>query len=106
MNDEKLQPLVDRLKACPSHDTGVSEKALFETWKCYRQIDLEHGDELTPSVMAALILYDDEQFAELLNEQERSQLLALAKAAIERYQQLTNPPNKLGKLIAGIIKKE
>ena len=47
--------------------------------------------------MAALVLSDEEDFAQLLNEAERSQMLALAKAALERYQQKTNPPNKLGK---------
>jgi hypothetical protein len=106
MKNQNLLPLVDRLKACPAYDTRISEKALLETWKCFRQIDLEHGDELTPAIVAALVLHDDEVFAELLSEEQNSLLFALAKTAFDRYQQLTNPPNKLGKLIAGIIKKE
>jgi hypothetical protein len=53
--------------------------------------------------MAGLILYD-ETFAQLLNEAERSQMLALAgNLAVERYRQETNPPNQLGKLIAASL---
>jgi hypothetical protein len=106
MKDQNLLTLVDRLKACPAYDTNISEKALLETWTCFRQMDLEHGDDLTPAIMAALILHDNEVFAELLNEEQFSLLLALAKTAFERYQQITNPPNKLGKLLVGIIKEE
>ena len=106
MKSENLLPLVNRLQACPAQSTDFSEKSLRETWKFFRQINLEHGEELTPPMVAALILYDGEQFAELLNEKETSQLFVLAKTAFDRYQQITNPPNKLGKLIAGILKKE
>ena len=106
MKNNNLLALVDRLKACPAYDTSISEKALHETWNCFRQIDLEDGDAVTPAIVAALVLHDDEVFAGLLNEEENSRLLALAKTAFDRYQQITNPPNKLGKLIAGIIKKE
>jgi hypothetical protein len=106
VKNKTLLALVDKLKACPAHNPSLSKESLLETWKCFRQIDLEHGDELTPAIMAALILYDEEQFGELLNEVERSQVFALAKVALERYKKITNPPNKLGKLIAGIINQE
>jgi hypothetical protein len=106
MKNKTLLALVEELKSCPAQETGISEKALLETWKCFSQIDLEQGDELTPAIVAGLILYDAEQFGGLLGESERSQMDASAKAALERYKKLTNPPNKLGKLIAGIIKKE
>ena len=106
MKNKTLLALVDKLKACPAHNTSISEKALLETWKCFQQIDLEHGDKLTPAIMTALILYDPDQFGGLLNEVERSQIYSSAKAALEHYQKITNPPNKLGKLIAGIINKE
>ena len=100
-----LLPLVARLRACPSHDTGFSEKMLIETWGCFKQLAPEHGDELTPAIMAGLVLYDEEQFAQLLNEAERSQMAALARVALERYQQKSNPPNKLGKIIAAALKE-
>ena len=54
--------------------------------------------------MAGLILYD-ETFAQLLNEAERSQMLALAGKALERYRQETNPPNQLGKIIAATLEE-
>lgn len=46
------------------------------------------------------------QFAQLLNEAERSQMIALAKLALERYRQKNNPPNKLGKIIAAALKEK
>ena len=100
-----LLPLVEKLKACGSRDNHFSEKMLVETWNGFKQIDPEHGDQMTPAVMAGLILFDEEDFAQLLNEAERSQMVALAKLAFERYRQKTNPPNKLGKLIAAALKE-
>ena len=100
-----LLPLVAKLRACPAHDNSFSEKMLVETWNCFKQMAPEHGDEITPAVMAGVILYDEEQFAQLLNEAERSQLVALARMALERYQQKTHPPNKLGKILAAALKE-
>lgn len=106
MNPPTLLPLVARLKACPAHQHRISEKGLRETWQCFREINLEHGDSITPAIMAALILYDEASFAGLLSSAEHAQMSAAAKSALARYQQLTHPPNKLGKLLAGTIKKE
>ena len=101
-----LLPLVARLRVCPAHDNGFSKEMLIETWGDFRQLAPEEGDEITPAIMAGLVLYDEEQFAQLLNEAEHTQLVALAKVALERYQQKTNPPNKLGKIIAAAIKEK
>ena len=100
-----LLPLVAKLRACPSQGSSFSEKKLIETWGCFNQLAPEHGDEITPAMMAGVVLYDEEQFAQLLKEAERSQLVALSKMALERYQQKTNPPNKLGKIIAAALKE-
>jgi hypothetical protein len=50
-------------------------------------------------------LLHDDRFTQLLNSSEQSQLKALVQMALDRYEQQTNPPNKLGKLIAGLIKE-
>jgi len=55
--------------------------------------------------MAGLILFDEEQFGHLLTEAELSQLTALARLALERYNLKANPPNKLGKTIAASLKE-
>ena len=101
-----LLPLVEKLQACGSRDNRFSGKMLVETWNGFKQIDPEHGDEITPAVMAGVGLADEEDFAQLLNEAERSQMVALAKVALERYRQKTNPPNKLGKIIAAALKEQ
>jgi hypothetical protein len=106
MTTNALQPLVAKLKACPSHDHGFSQKLLVETWACLKRTDLEHGDELTPSIMAGLVLYDEEQFAQLLNAAEHAQLTALARTALERFNEKTHPPNKLGKTLAAALKEK
>ena len=103
---DTLLPLVAELKACSSCDDSLSPKMLFETWSSFRQLAPEQGDEITPAMMAGLILYDENQFARLLNEAERAQLAALGKVALERYQQKTNPPNQLGKTIAASLKEK
>ena len=100
-----LLPLVARLLPCPSLDNSFSKEMLNATWERFRQLAWESGDELTPAALAGLILYDD-QFAQLLNKAERSQMVALARVALERYQQKTNPPNKLGKIIAAALKEK
>ena len=101
-----LLQLVAKLKACPAQNNSISEKLLHETWACFQRSDFEHGDEITPAVIAGLILYDESRFAQLLNEAERAQMIALAKVALERYQQKTNPPNKLGKILAASLKEK
>lgn len=99
-----LLPLVAKLKACPAHDNSLSGELLSKTWERFKQRAWEPDDEVTSAVMAGVILYD-ESFAQLLNEAERSQMAALARVALERYQQKTNPPNKLGKIIAAALKE-
>ena len=105
MTTENLLPLLTKLRACPSHDCKVSREMFIECWNELMREDVTPFIKPTAPVMAALILNDD-RFAPLLNEAERTQLLSLVNLAIDRYDQKTNPPNKLGKLIAGIIKKE
>ena len=99
-----LLPLVTQLRACPSHDSSFSEKLLLEAWERFKHTGWERGTEPAPAVMAGLVLHD-EQVARLLNAAERAQLLAQGTLALERYQEKTNPPNKLGKTIAASLKE-
>lgn len=105
MNNEPLLPLVAKLKTCPTHDASVSRELFLEGWNNLLHEEVDHLIKPTIPIMAALLLNDD-RFKPLLNEAEQAQLLALVNLAIDRYEQQTNPPNKLGKLIAGSIKKE
>jgi hypothetical protein len=105
MKNKILLPLVEKLKACPSHDEDFSREMFLECWDELRREDVSAFIVPTVPVMAALVL-NDERFKQLLDETEQSQLSALVNLALERYTRKTNPPNKLGKLIAGIIKKE
>ena len=97
-----LLPLVEKLRACPAHDNSFSGERFRQTWERFKQLDA--GTEPTPAIVAGLILYD-EQFAQLLNEAERAQMTALARLAWERYHEQTNPPNRLGKIIAAAVKE-
>ncbi len=99
-----LLPLVAQLKACPTQDSSFSEKLLLEAWERFKHTGWDRGTEPTPAVMAALLLHD-ENLARLFNAVERVQLLALSTVALERYQEKTNPPNKLGKTIAASLKE-
>jgi len=99
-----LQSLAAQLKACPTQDNRYTQKLLVETWAGLKQVALDRGDPLTPSIIAALVLYDDEQFAELLDEAEHEQLTALAQKALERFNEQSHPHNPIGKLIAASLK--
>ena len=101
----KLLPLVNRLKACPTQDDRITTKRLLETWDSFKQIAPEHGDTISSAMLAGLILYDPETFASLLTAAEQEQLITLGLVALERYQTRTNPPNKLGQLLAATLKE-
>ncbi|MBE0542261.1 MAG: hypothetical protein IH623_12810 [Verrucomicrobia bacterium] len=103
MKPELLLPLVAKLKACPERDANVSRDGFLKCWEELRRTDATPFTKPPDPIMAALLL-DDDQFAELLDEEEQTQLLTLITRALARYEQITNPPNRLGKLLAGIIK--
>ena len=105
MNQDLKSHLMARLKACPAYEPSVSREKFLECWAELCHEDVTPFIKPSVSVMAALLLHDD-HFAELLNGAEQLQLRALIRLALDRYEQQTNPPNKLGKLIAGTIKKE
>ena len=105
MKTESLQPLVARLRTCPTHETNLSRELFIECWDELHRDDITTLVKPTIPILAALVLHD-ERFAALLNGAEQAQLLNLIKLALERYEQQTQPPNKLGKLIAGILKEQ
>jgi len=105
MINEPLLSLVTKLRACPAHDASISRELFLECWTKLQREDVTPLIKPTLPIMAALVLYDD-QFAPLLTAAEQAQLLALVNLAVDRYEQKTNPPNKLGKLIAATIKEK
>jgi hypothetical protein len=102
-NKNVLLPLVYSLQRCPSRQEGVSAQLMGDVWDRLKTESLSHTNRPAPAIMAALVLHHG-TIGELLTGPERSQLLALANLAVERYEQRTNPPNKLGNLIAGTLK--
>ena len=100
----KSPTIVATLKACPSQHASVSRERFQAGWNELCREDVTPLIKPTVPVMAALLLHDD-RFRALLNPSEQEQLHALIQLALDRYEQQTNPPNKLGRLIAGIIKE-
>ena len=103
-NIEALRLLAAQLKACPAQDNTFSEALALLTWERFKEEMSGRRDPISPAVMAGLVLFDD-NFARLLNETERSQLAALAKLALERFEAKAHPPNKLGKILAASLKE-
>ena len=101
----KSPAVVATLKACPSHHASVSRERFIEGWAELCREDVTPFIKPTVPVMAALLLHDD-RFASLLNETEQLKLKALVQQALDRYEQQTNPPNKLGRLLTGLIKEQ
>lgn len=104
MNQAKenpLLPLVTKLTACPAQDNSFSKELLRDAWERFQQ-GWRPGIKLSPAVIAALVVYDS-TFALLLNDVERAQMRVLSELALDRFEQKSNPPNKLGKSLAAIL---
>lgn len=99
-----LRQLAAQLKACPSLDDRITPQRLHAAWERFRLLDTRQEGNLTPFIIIALTL-QDEHLAHLLNEAENLQLRTLAESALERYRQLTHPPNPLGKTLAASLKE-
>jgi hypothetical protein len=100
-NQTALLPLVAKLKSCTTHHNGFSKEFVRAAWEGFKDA-WRPGDNLTPAVIGALVVHNS-TFALLLDEAERAQIFALNKVALERFEQKTNPPNKLGKTLAAIL---
>lgn len=104
MSNANLSTLVARLKECPARDTSLAPKHLLEGWNELRMEEVPPDEKPSLTVMAVLLL-GDVRFKPLLTDSEHEQLLHLVDLAIDRYEQRTQPTNKLGKLLAGILRK-
>ena len=95
------------LKSCPTHHASVTREQFLAGWAELQaeRINRQPSHQPTLPIMAALLLHDD-RFMPLLNDTELSQLQALVQLALDRYEQQTNPPNKLGRLLTGLTKQE
>jgi len=102
---ESFQQLVQNLKLCPTLESTIKPKLLHEAWSSFRRLDPEHGDEVTPAMLVALILHDEESFAELLTEAQLDQLHIVAGQAMQQYELAIKPKNKVGQLLATTIKE-
>jgi hypothetical protein len=99
-----LRPLLALLSQCPSRDESISHALLTESWDRLRNESLRHITTPSPAIMAALVL-NDRTVGRLLTGSEHGQLLELANLAIERYEQRNSAHNKIGNLIAAILKE-
>ena len=102
---DSFQMLVRNLKVCPTLETTITPKLVNEIWDCIREIDPEHGDEVTPAMLVALILFDEESFAELLTATQLDQLHIVAGQAKNQYELAIKPKNQVGQLLATTIKE-
>ena len=102
---DSFQLLVRNLKLCPTLETTINPKLLHETWSSFRRLDPEHGDEVTPALLVALILHDEESFAELLTEAQLDQLHIVAGQAMQQYELAIKPKNQVGQLLAATIQE-
>lgn len=97
----RLLSLVTKLRACSSQDNKFSKELARDAWEHFIGA-WRPGDELTPAVIAAFVIHDS-SFAPLLDQTEHAQMRALCRLALDRFEEKSNPPNKLGKTLAAIL---
>lgn len=102
---DSFQQLVRNLKLSPTLEIGITPKLVNEIWDCMRNIKPQQGDEVTPAMLVALILFDEESFAELLTEEQLDQLHIVAGQAKQQYELAIKPKNQVGQLLATTIKE-
>ena len=102
---DSFKLLVQNLKLCPTAETTITPKLVNEIWDCMRKLDPEQGDEVTPAMLVALILFDEESFAELLTAEQLDQLHIVAGQAMQQYELAIKPKNQVGQLLATTIKE-
>jgi hypothetical protein len=96
-----LLPLVTQLKACSARETKFSSDLLNEHWEKLSEQPIKNNKPTLP-IMAALVL--DSEFSDLLTHQEFSQMLGLAKLAMERFEE-KNKTTKVGRILFDVIKE-
>ena len=102
---DRFRNLVQRLKECPTAEATITPKLVNEIWDCMRDIKPHSGDEVTPAMLVALILHDEESFAELLTAAQLDQLHIVAGQAMQQYELAIKPKNQVGQLLAATIKE-
>ena len=102
---DSFQLLVKNLKLSPTLETGITHKLVQEIWDCMREIKPQQGDEVTSAMLVALILYDEESFADLLTDDQLNQLHIIARQVMQNYELAIKPKNQVGQLLATTIKE-
>jgi hypothetical protein len=102
---DSFQLLVRSLKLCPTQSTGITSKLVQEIWDCMRDIHPKNGDEVTPAMLVALILFDEDSFAALLTEEQLDQLHIIGHQAKQQYELAIKPKNQVGQLMVTTIKE-
>jgi hypothetical protein len=102
---DSFQLLVRNLKLSPTLETGITPKLVQEIWDCMRDIKPQQGDEVISAMLVALILYDEESFAELLTDDQLDQLHLLAGQVMQNYETAIKPKNQVGQLLATTLKE-
>jgi len=102
---DSFKLLVQNLQLCPTAEATITPKLVQEIWDCLRDINPQQGDEVTPAMLVALILHDEEAFAELLTATQLDQLHIVAGQAMQNYELAIKPKNQVGQLLTTTIKE-
>ena len=102
---DSFQQLVRNLKVCSTLETAITPKLVNEIWDCMRDLKPQQGDEVTSAMLVALILFDEESFADLLTDQQLDQLHIIAGQVMQNYELAIKPKNQVGQLMATTIKE-
>ena len=102
---QPLLPLAALLAQCPSRDGRATSEIVGEAWDDLRQMSFMQMDEPSSAVIAAVMI-NNKVIGEILAPTEHKELLRLAQLVQQRYQERTNPNNKVGNLIVGVLKEQ
>ena len=101
-----LSPLATELGKCRSRNGKAIAQALAQSWEVLRKDSVTGMNKPSMAAVLAASILNNYLLGQLLTAPEREQLARLAGLVLERYEQRTSPPHKVGSLIAGVLKEK
>jgi hypothetical protein len=98
-----LLPLIQQLANCQSRDSERLRKSIEDWWDALRTKKFSELGQAKRAAITAVIINGCPD--SILERPEKQELLRLADLVLQRFEERANPKNKVGHLIADVLKE-